>query len=528
MTQTSPTPRDGAPGARRPKPTILCILDGYGARAETDNNAIAAADTPVMDRLMSTCPHAELDASEHHVGLPDGQMGNSEVGHMNIGAGRVVLQDLPRIDQAMESGELTRNPALLDFAETVKARGGTAHLMGLLSPGGVHAHQDHIAALAEALIDLGVRVAVHAILDGRDTPPRSAEGYLKNFAVAAPRARIATVSGRYFAMDRDKRWDRVSKAYDTIARAEGAHAADALDALAQAYERDEKDEFVTPTVLGDYTGMADGDGLLMANFRADRAREILTALLDPIFDGFDRGPAVAFSGALGMVEYSKSLNTFMTLLFPPETPRETLGEVVSTAGLRQLRIAETEKYAHVTFFFNGGEEEVFEGEERILVPSPDVATYDLKPEMSAEAVTDKLIEAIESDRFDLIVVNYANPDMVGHTGVFDAAVKAIETVDHCVGRLEEAVTAKGGAMLITADHGNADMMLDTASGQAHTAHTMNRVPLVYCGPRAEGAVLADGRLADLAPTLLAIMGLDQPEAMSGTNLIRRADRQAAE
>lgn len=523
---SSPAPRTTL--ARRPKPTVLCILDGYGAREEVENNAIAAASTPVMDGLMAANPHAVLDASEDHVGLPAGQMGNSEVGHMNIGAGRVVLQDLPRIDRAVESGELARNPALLDFAEQIKARGGTAHLLGLLSPGGVHAHQDHMAALAEALVDLGVPVKVHAILDGRDTPPRSAEAYLKSFLVAAPRAPIASVSGRYFAMDRDKRWDRVEKAYRAIAKADGARAEDALSALAAAYERGETDEFAAPTAIGDYAGMADGDGLVMANFRADRAREILTALLDPAFDGFDRPERAELAAALGMVEYSDALNPFAAPLFPPETPQDTLGEVVSHAGLTQLRIAETEKYAHVTFFFNGGQETPFEGEERILVPSPDVPTYDLKPEMSAEEVTDKLIEAIGSGRFDLIVVNYANPDMVGHTGDFDAAVRAIETVDRCLGRLVEAVETAGGAMLITADHGNADMMADPASGQAHTAHTMNKVPLVYCGPQAHRLTLSDGRLADLAPTLLAIMGLDQPRAMTGRPLIRYVEQSAAE
>jgi len=514
--------------ARRPRPTVLCILDGYGAREETENNAIAAAATPVMDRLMAANPHAVLDASEDHVGLPAGQMGNSDVGHMNIGAGRVVLQDLPRIDRAVESGELARNAALLDFAEQVKTGGGTAHLVGLLSPGGVHAHQDHMAALAEALVDLGAPVKVHAILDGRDTPPRSAEAYLKSFRVAAPRAPIASVCGRYFAMDRDKRWDRIEKAYRAMASAEGERAEDALAALAAAYARGEDDEFATPTALGDYAGMADGDGLLMANFRADRARQILTALLDPAFDGFARPRRIDFAAALGMVEYSEALSAYLTPLFPPETPDDTLGETVSRAGLRQLRIAETEKYAHVTFFFNGGREAPFDGEERILVPSPDVATYDLKPEMSAEEVTDRLVQAIESGRFDLIVVNYANPDMVGHTGRFDAAVQAIEVVDRCLGRVLAAVEGAGGAMLITADHGNADMMADPSSGQAHTAHTMNKVPLVYCAPNAHRTALEDGRLADLAPTLLTIMGLRQPDAMTGRPLIRHVERSAAE
>ena len=522
MTDRSPAPSD------RPRPVVLCILDGYGAREETANNAIAAARTPTMDRLTASCPHAVLDASEEHVGLPAGQMGNSEVGHMNIGAGRVVQQDLPRIDAAVANGELTRNPALLDFAEGVKNAGGTAHLLGLLSPGGVHSHQDHIAALAEALVDLGVPVAVHAILDGRDTPPRSAEDYLRSFAAAAPRARIATVSGRYYAMDRDKRWDRVKKAYDAMVAADGARAEDALAAVAQSYDRDTGDEFVLPTAIGDYAGMADGDGVLMANFRADRAREILTALLDPEFDGFARARRVAFAAAVGMVEYSAELNDHLTLLFPPETPEGTLGEVVAGAGLKQLRIAETEKYAHVTFFLNGGVETPFEGEERILVPSPKVKTYDLEPEMAAEEVTDKLVAAIESGPFDLIVVNYANPDMVGHTGDFDAAVAAIETVDACVARVVAAVRAAGGALLITADHGNADMMADPEGGGPHTAHTMNQVPVILATETAARAGLRDGRLADLAPTLLDLMGLPQPAAMTGRSLIRHAEREAAE
>ena len=503
-----------------PRPVVLCILDGWGHRESCENNAICEGPTPNLDRLFQEEPHALIDASEGEVGLPSGQMGNSEVGHMNLGAGRVVMQDLPRIDAAIADGSFAANPVLQAAVAKLKASGGTAHVMGLLSPGGVHSHQDQIAALAELLAEAGVRVAVHAFLDGRDTPPRSALDFLKDFQAKAPKAAMATVSGRYYAMDRDKRWPRVEKAFRALLRAEGERAADALAAVEQSYAAGTNDEFVLPTVVDAYAGMKDGDGLFMANFRADRAREILTALLDPGFDAFDTGGRPAFACAVGMVEYSKDLNAFLTTLFPPEDLTETLGEVVAAAGKHQLRIAETEKYAHVTFFFNGGREEVFEGEERILVPSPDVATYDLKPEMSAPEVTDKLVAAIESGRFDLVVCNYANGDMVGHTGDLAAAMKAVETVDACVGRLAEALRKTGGCMLLTADHGNAEQMSDPKTGQAHTAHTMNKVPLLLVNGPARAAALAEGRLADIAPTVLDLMALPRPAAMTGHSLLK--------
>ena len=511
----------------RQRPIVLCVLDGWGHRHDAAaDNAIGHARTPQLDRLSQVSPIAYLQASELDVGLPKGQMGNSEVGHMNLGAGRVVMQDLPRIDQAVADGSLAENPVLARFVATLKASGGAVHLMGLLSPGGVHSHQDHMAALARILAAAGLRVHVHAFLDGRDTPPRSADGYLRRFLAditPAGTVRIATVSGRYYAMDRDKRWERVEKAYRVLVDAKGEHAADPLAAVAQGYAANTDDEFVLPTVIAGYQGMADGDGVVMANFRADRARQTLAALLDPGFDGFARGRVVRFAAALGMAEYSTALNRFLATLFPPKPLTRMLGEVIADSGLKQLRIAETEKYAHVTFFFNGGEEREFPGETRILVPSPKVATYDLKPEMSAPEVTDKLVEAIESGRFDLVVVNYANTDMVGHTGDYAAAVRAVETVDACLGRVADAVVKAGGAMLITADHGNAEMMLDPETGQPHTAHTTNPVPvmLVNGGGERRNApvVLRDGRLADVAPTILELIGLPQPPEMTGRSLI---------
>jgi len=515
----------------RPRPLVLCILDGWGERQKADDNAIEIARTPNWHRLKARWPHAQLQASEHYVGLPDGQMGNSEVGHTNIGAGRVVLQVLPRIDAAIAEGKLATMPGLCDFIGRLKESRGTAHLMGLMSPGGVHSHQRQIAALARILAEAGVPVAVHAFLDGRDTPPKTAVLYVRQFQedVAGLRdLRIATLCGRYYAMDRDKRWDRVERAYRAIVAGVGERTDDPLQAVEAAYARAETDEFVTPTAIAGYVGMRDGDGLLIANFRADRIREIATALLDPEFSGFTREKRGAFCAALGLVEYSTDLNRFLATLFPPENLNDSFGEVVSRAGLTQLRIAETEKYAHVTFFFNGGRELVFPGEERILVPSPKVATYDQQPEMSAPEVTDKVVEAIRSGRFDAIVMNYANADMVGHTGRIDAAIKAVETIDTCLGRLSEAVEQAGGTLVITADHGNAEMMRDRETGEPHTAHTLNPVPFVVVNPPAEIGHLENGRLSDIAPTLLDILGLTTPAAMTGHSLISStAGRHAA-
>jgi 2,3-bisphosphoglycerate-independent phosphoglycerate mutase len=509
---------------------VLCILDGWGERPRADDNAIETARTPVWHRLIARWPHAQLQASEHYVGLPDGQMGNSEVGHTNMGAGRVVFQDLPRINTAIAEGTLAMMPGLRDFVGKLKESGGTAHLMGLMSPGGVHSHQHQIAVLARILAEAGLPVAVHAFLDGRDTPPKAAASYLKKFeedVAGLQKLRIATVCGRYYAMDRDKRWDRLERAYAVIVVGAGQSAEDPIRAVEAAYARGETDEFVEPTAIAGYHGMRDGDGLLIANFRADRVREIAAALLDPDFAGFSRPKYVSFVAALGLVEYSTELNHFLGTLFPPDDLGDTFGEVVSRAGLTQLRIAETEKYAHVTFFFNGGRETVFPGEERILVPSPKVATYDLQPQMSAPEVTDKVVDAIRSGRFDVIVLNYANTDMVGHTGRLDAAIKAVEAVDNCLGRLSEAVERAGGTLLITADHGNAEMMRDPETGEPHTAHTLNPVPLILVNPPAAIPRVEDGRLSDIAPTLLDILGLAKPAAMTGHSLIAAAERDRA-
>ncbi len=510
---------------QRPKPVVLCILDGWGHNPDAADNAIRGAEAPNWSRLTETCPATLLDTSGPAVGLPAGQMGNSEVGHMTIGAGRIVLQGLPRINAAVADNTLAERPALQQFIAALRASGGSAHLMGLLSPGGVHASQDHIAALADTLVQQGIPVVIHAFLDGRDTPPRSADGYLATFLQTVgnhPGLRVGTVTGRYYAMDRDQRWDRVAQAYAAMVTAHGERADTAPAAVAASYAADTGDEFVLPTVIADYSGMADGDGVLMANFRADRAREILTALLDPRFDGFQRPGTVRFAAALGMMEYSEALNPLIATLFPPVETVNTLGEIAARAGLRQLRIAETEKYAHVTFFFNGGQEREFAGEERILVPSPKVATYDLQPEMSADELTDRLVAAIESDRFDLIILNFANGDMVGHTGDYAAAVRAVETVDRCLGRLERAITTAGGALIITADHGNCERMKDADTGKPHTAHTTDPVPAILVGANRGVTGLGRGGLADIAPTILELLGLPLPPEMTGRSLILHA------
>ena len=514
----------------RPRPVVLCILDGWGYREEREDNAIAQGNTPNWDRLWSSEPRAFLEASEEEVGLPKGQMGNSEVGHMNLGAGRVVRQDLVMIDHAIVEGELERNAALNDLAKALLASGGRCHILGLLSPGGVHSHQDHIAALAGVLAHEGVPVEIHAFTDGRDVPPQSAKDQMAEFMAdvhALPGVNVATVSGRYYAMDRDKRWDRVAKAYAALVGAEGEKAADPIQAIEQSYAAGTHDEFILPTVIDGYTGMKDGDAILMANFRADRAREILAAFVDPAFDGFERAFVPKLAAAVGMVEYSSTLAKMMTTIFPPKSLTKVLGEVVSEAGLTQLRIAETEKYPHVTFFFNGGEERVYPGEDRILVPSPKVATYDLQPEMSAAEVTDKVVAAVDSGKYDLIVINYANPDMVGHSGILSAAIKAVEAVDASLGRLEAAVRAQGGVMLVTADHGNCELMKDPETNGPHTAHTLDKVPLVLVNGPAGVKAIRSGRLADIAPTLLDLMKLPQPEEMTGKSLIDRAAARAA-
>jgi 2,3-bisphosphoglycerate-independent phosphoglycerate mutase len=498
------------------KPVMLCILDGWGLSETTAANAPALAKTPTFDRIWAECPHATLVTHGPDVGLPTGQMGNSEVGHTNIGAGRVVAMDLGQISLAIEDGSFFREPALMDWIEAVRADGGAAHLFGVVSDGGVHAHLDHMVAAARAVTDAGLSCRIHAITDGRDVPPRSADRFVPELEAVLPAgARIVTVIGRYFAMDRDNRWARVRRAFDAIVAGEGRRAESAAAAVRAAYDLDESDEFIAPTVIGDYAGLADGDGFFCLNFRADRAREILAALGDPGFAAFEaKRPTLRM---LGMVEYSQAHNAYISTVFPPRDLRNTLGAWVAAHGLRQYRLAETEKYPHVTFFLNGGEEEPEAGEDRCMPKSPDVATYDLQPEMSAPEVSDRLVEAIEAG-YDLIVVNYANPDMVGHTGDLDAAILACEAVDAGLGRALVALAAQGGAALVTADHGNCETMVDPRTGGPHTAHTTNPVPVVMVGGP-EGAGLRSGRLADLAPTLLELMGLEQPPEMTGQSLI---------
>ncbi|KUF10704.1 2,3-bisphosphoglycerate-independent phosphoglycerate mutase [Pseudoponticoccus marisrubri] len=502
------------------KPVILTILDGWGLRDETENNAPALADTPTIDRLMANCPHATLVTHGPDVGLPSGQMGNSEVGHTNIGAGRVVAMDLGQIDLAIEDGSFFENTAILDFAKTLKAAGGRAHLAGLTSEGGVHAHVSHMIAAAKLLTDQGVEVVLHVLTDGRDTDPKCAGQSVEALdAALGDSATIATVTGRYFAMDRDNRWDRVEKAYRAIVdgTSEADPQPDAHKAIEAAYARGESDEFIKATVIDGYAGMAEGDGLFFLNFRGDRAREILAAIGAPEFDGFARTPP-KLSAMLGMVEYSDAHNAYMTTAFPKREIVNTLGEWVAKQGRSQFRLAETEKYPHVTFFLNGGKETPEPHEDRYMPKSPGVATYDLQPEMSAAEVTEKFVAAIEQG-YDLIVVNYANPDMVGHTGDLYAAIKACEAVDAGLGQVVDTLERLGGALLVIADHGNCETMVDPETGGPHTAHTTNLVPVIlYGGP--DGAQLADGRLADVAPTLLELMELPQPQEMTGRSLIR--------
>ncbi|ETW12961.1 phosphoglyceromutase [Roseivivax marinus] len=500
------------------KPVVLTILDGWGLSENREASAPALAETPVMDRLVAECPHATLVTHGPDVGLPSGQMGNSEVGHTNIGAGRVVAMDLGQIDLAIEDGSFFENEAILDFADTVSEAGGRAHLFGVVSDGGVHGHLDHIVAAAQTMRNKGLEVVVHAITDGRDVPPKSAGAFMLELQDKLPEGSIiGTVIGRYYAMDRDNRWVRVKAAYDAIVSAAGNEAETPCAAIDAAYEADITDEFLPATVVGGYDGIREGDGLFCLNFRADRAREILAALGAPDFDGFER-ERPPLSALLGMVSYSDAHNGYMTTAYPKREIVNTLGAWVAQQGKRQFRLAETEKYPHVTFFLNGGKEVPEEGEDRHMPKSPDVATYDLQPEMSAPEVTEAFVEAIEAG-YDLIVVNYANPDMVGHTGDLDAAIKACEAVDAGLGQALAALEAAGGAMIVTADHGNCDVMVDPESGGPHTAHTLNPVPVIlFGGP--EGATLSDGRLADLAPTLLELMELPQPEEMTGESLIR--------
>jgi len=501
----------------RPKPVLLLILDGWGHRTERADNAIALADPPNWNRLLRECPHTLVETHGEYVGLPHGQMGNSEVGHMNIGAGRIVYQDLTRIDAAIADGSFRTNPALLQGCRA--ARNATLHVFGLLSPGGVHSQEDHIFALLDLAAAEGAqRIAVHAFLDGRDTPPKSARASLEKLkarCAALPNAHVATVSGRYFAMDRDKRWDRVQLAWNAIVDAQSEfHAPDALAALDAAYARGETDEFVKPTVIGSGLPVAEGDAVIYMNFRSDRARQLTQAFVDPAFAGFAPARRPKLAAFITLTQYSEDL-AVSAVAYPPQSLAHSLGEYLAERGMTQLRIAETEKYAHVTFFFSGGREEPYPGEQRILVPSPKVATYDLKPEMSCPEVTDKLVEAIRGQQYDFIVCNLANADMVGHSGKLDAAILAVRALDVALGRLTEAIRSSGGEMLITADHGNLEQMT-AEDGQPHTQHTVGPVPLVYVGRR---AILAHGALRDLAPTVLALMGLPQPAEMTGHSLV---------
>ncbi len=500
------------------KPVMLVILDGFGWREQQTDNAVALAKKPNFDRLWAASPHAFLTTCGRVVGLPNGQMGNSEVGHLNIGAGRVVMQELPRIDAAIEDGSLAENPALTALIAALKKSGGACHLMGLISPGGVHAHQDQAVALAKIVTASGIKVVVHGWLDGRDTPPESAADYVQAFEAALPAgAKIGTLIGRYYAMDRDKRWERVAQAYELIVAGKGTQFTESAAAIAASYEAKITDEFVKAAVIGDYEGVTDGDAVLCFNFRADRVREILTALLEPAFDGFARAPK-HFVSAVGMTAYSDALAPLMNTLFAPQRMDDLLGEVVAKAGKTQLRMAETEKYPHVTYFLNGGREAPYEGEDRIMVASPKVATYDLQPEMSAPELTEKAVAAIESGAYDMIILNYANPDMVGHTGILAAAITAVETVDAGLGKIAGAVAARGGALLVTADHGNCETMRDPETGVPHTAHTLNPVPVFLAGGPPD-AKLHDGILADLAPSLLALLGMEQPALMTGRSLL---------
>lgn len=501
-----------------PKPVVLCILDGWGLREGREGNAPLLANTPNFDALMAKYPHATLITHGPDVGLPSGQMGNSEVGHTNIGAGRVVAMDLGAIDLAIETGSFAQNPALLDFIAKLKASGGAAHLMGVVSDGGVHGHIRHMLETARVIAGAGVPVIIHAITDGRDVAPDSAGRFMTALQAGLPEgARIGTVIGRYWALDRDNRWDRVARAYGAIVHAAGEAAADAGAAIEASYDKAEMDEFIAPSVIGDYAGAKDGDGFFCLNFRADRAREILAALGDPAFARFETGTRPKWAAMLGMVDYSTAHDAYMSAAYPKQEIVNTLGDWVAAHGRSQFRLAETEKYPHVTFFLNGGKEAASLGEDRFMAPSPKVATYDLQPEMSSVEVTDHLIGAIEHG-YDLIVVNYANPDMVGHTGDLGAAMVACAAVDEGLGRVVAALKVAGGAMIITADHGNCETMIDPETGGPHTAHTTNPVPVILVGGP-KRAKLRDGRLADLAPTLLQLMELPQPAEMTGESLI---------
>ena len=501
-------------------PLVLCILDGWGIAPDHDTNAISKAHLPTWQRWMDTCPHTTLDASGETVGLPKGQMGNSEVGHTTIGAGRCLKQDLPRITHAFEANDVETRASMQEFLEKIKDSNNTCHVMGLVSPGGIHSHQSHFEGFLELLDHHGIRTKVHAFLDGRDTPPQSGAEHmiqLKAFMESLESSTLATVMGRFYAMDRDKRWDRTSKAYDAIACGSGLQGDSVQEILDTHYNDGVFDEFIPPTVFDDYHGIEDGDALLMVNFRADRVQQILSALLLEDFENVSRETFLNFSATLGMKSYAPTLDPVMPSLFPQEFPSNTLGEVLEQNGLKQLRAAETEKYAHVTFFFNGGRDAPYDNEDRLLIPSPKVETYDLQPEMCAEDLTDQLIQKLQKEPYDLVVVNFANPDMVGHTGNMPATIRALETVDFCLETLETHIQSMGGAMLVTADHGNAECMGEKDS--PHTAHTTNLVPLVFVGFEENFSLKEKGALSDIAPTLLSLMNITIPTEMTGCSLI---------
>ena len=505
-------------------PHVLVIMDGIGHREAVEDNAFLAAKTPNLTAMKQNHPHSLISGSGEDVGLPDGQMGNSEVGHMNLGAGRVLYQDFTRITKDIRTGDFFEHEVLVDAVEKAKATGGAVHIMGLLSQGGVHSHEDQIEAMCELALKRGATVYLHAFLDGRDTPPRSAEPSLKRFdalfAKYPNQGRIATMIGRYFAMDRDNRWDRVEQAYRLLTEGEALRVVDsAVDGLNQAYAADESDEFVKATRIGELATINDGDSIVFMNFRADRARELTRAFVEKDFAGFERKILPNLAKYVMLTRYQATIDA--PVAYMPEELKNSIGEYLSNLGKTQLRIAETEKYAHVTFFFSGGREDEYEGETRILVPSPNVATYDLQPEMSAYEVTDKLVDAINSGAYDLLIVNYANGDMVGHTGVFDAAVKAVEAVDSSLGRVYDAVMSNKGHMIVTADHGNVEQMQDYDSGQVHTQHTTEHVPFIYVGPTS-ATIAEKGILADVAPTLLSLMNIPVPTEMQGRNLITLA------
>ncbi|AUJ71198.1 2,3-bisphosphoglycerate-independent phosphoglycerate mutase [Pseudoalteromonas sp. NC201] len=506
------------------KPLVLMILDGWGYREESESNAILAANTPVLDELWRSAPHTLISGSGLDVGLPDGQMGNSEVGHVNLGAGRVVYQDFTRITKAIDDGEFEHNPALVENIDKAVAKGKAVHLMGLLSPGGVHSHEDHIVAAIKLAAERGATVYLHAFLDGRDTPPRSAQASIEKMEALMQSlncGRLASIIGRYYAMDRDNRWDRVESAYNLMVSGDADFTySNGVEALQAAYARDENDEFVKASVITEAGQPAatinDGDTVIFMNFRADRARQITRVFVDADFNGFEKRKAPDLSAFVMMTEYAADIKA--PIAFAPEALVNVLGEWLAKHNKTQLRISETEKYAHVTFFFSGGREDLFEGEKRELIPSPQVATYDLQPEMNSEMLTDKLVEAIHSGEFDVIICNYPNGDMVGHSGVFEAAVKACEAVDKCIGRVVAALKETSGEALITADHGNAEQMQNPKTGQAHTAHTSEPVPFIYVGRDAEPQ--AGKALSDVAPTMLHLLGMEQPSEMTGTPIMR--------